>query len=66
MVKELIQNDFEPRQIERELRRILDPETARKIRRDYAEIRQRLGNGGASRRAAHLIVEYLRNPQDKN
>ena len=66
VVKELIQNDFEPRQIERELRRILDPETARKIRRDYAEIRQRLGNGGASRRAAHLIVEYLRNPQDKN
>lgn len=60
VVKELIQSEFNPKNLEKELGKILMPENRRRIKEGYALIRERLGKPGASRRAAQLIVKYLR------
>lgn len=60
VVKELIQSEFNPENLEKELGKILTPENRRRIKEGYALIRERLGKPGASRRAAQLIVKYLR------
>lgn len=60
IVRELIQNDFTPDATADELRRLLDPETARDIRQQIAAAAASLGQGGASARAANAILRFLR------
>ncbi len=59
-VPELIQGAASPRQVAREAARLLrDPAALAAMRSALAELRPRLGEGGASERAAREIVEHL-------
>ncbi len=60
VVKELIQEEFNARTLEKELKKLLQPDTRMKILEGYQLIRERLGKPGASRRTAELIVGYLK------
>ncbi len=59
VVKELIQNDFTPKNLEKELTLILDKEHQEKLFLDYFELEKKLGGTGASAKAANLIVESI-------
>jgi len=59
LVKELIQHELTPKNIQRELKKILHPEHAQAIKAGYAELRNKLGNAGASARAAQLMHEFI-------
>ncbi|MCU0342143.1 MAG: lipid-A-disaccharide synthase [Spirosomaceae bacterium] len=62
VVKELIQNDFTPHLLADELRRILPNGSRYESQREgYREIKQILGDKGASDRAGQLMVAYLQN-----
>src|SRR5229473_4948872 len=59
-VPELIQNDFTPTRVAAEILRLLnDPSAREALRRDLAEVRQRLGPPGAVERAADAILQLL-------
>ncbi len=59
-VPELIQNDFTPDRVAAETLRLLRDQSARDaVRRDLAEVRQRLGPAGAVERAADAILHLL-------
>jgi lipid-A-disaccharide synthase len=59
-VPELIQNDFTPARAATEILRLLNDQSARaSLRRDLAEVRQRLGPPGAVERAADAILQLL-------
>jgi len=59
-VPELIQNDFTPDRVAAEILRLLNDQSAREaLRRDLAEVRQRLGPPGAVDRAADAILQLL-------
>lgn len=61
VVPELIQDDFTPEAVAREALKILnDPAAAARVRRDLRTVRGKLGEPGASRRAAQAIVEVAR------
>ncbi|MCO6489339.1 MAG: lipid-A-disaccharide synthase [Phaeodactylibacter sp.] len=60
VVRELIQDEYNAGNLKAELSRLFEPEHRQRIREGYALIRERLGRPGASRRAAELIVGYLR------
>jgi lipid-A-disaccharide synthase len=60
VVPELIQKDFTAKKAAAELRRLLEPGVAVGVRRDLAEVRERLGPPGAVERAADAIMELLR------
>ena len=61
VVKELIQKDLTKDNIANELASILrNGKRQQQILEDYDELRERLGNAGASEKAANLIVTYLR------
>src|SRR5665213_877519 len=66
VVKELIQDDMNPVNLVRELKKILkDTETIARIRKDYADLKDLLSRGGnASEKAAESIVSFLR--KEKN
>jgi lipid-A-disaccharide synthase len=58
VVPELIQDDFIPERVAAEaLKMLTDPATASRVRRDLREVRSRLGERGASRRAAHAVLQ---------
>ena len=57
---ELIQDDFTPETLAAELFRLLDPEENRRVREKLKAATDRLGRGGASRRAAELILDVLK------
>jgi lipid-A-disaccharide synthase len=60
VVKELIQDEFNIFNLKKELDKLLyDPEEKRRIFALYNTLRQKLGNAGASQRAAELMVNYL-------
>ena len=59
VVKELIQGEMNPKNLAVELQKILSGPVREKMLADYADIRHLLGDGGASRRAAELIVGRL-------
>ncbi len=60
VVKELIQNDLTPGNIEAELKQLLtNHKKQRQLLEDYEELRYRLGNAGASNNAATIIVDDL-------
>ncbi len=57
VVKELIQNDFTTNNLSRELKAILETSKRQEIASEYKKLRQQLGGGGASDRAAKAIFE---------
>ncbi|NBC08906.1 MAG: lipid-A-disaccharide synthase [Bacteroidetes bacterium] len=61
IVKELIQEECTPDQIRQELQRLLTPGYREQLLEDYAELKQRVGDPGASERAAAKMVGYLKN-----
>jgi lipid-A-disaccharide synthase len=60
LLTELIQDDFNPARLKAELQRLLDPAVRAELREGFGELRRRLGEAGASRWAARLMVERLR------
>lgn len=59
VVKELIQSEFNKKQLQEELTKILDPEIRNTMFLDYFELEQKLGGRGASSNTAKLIVSSL-------
>lgn len=60
IVPELMQKDFTPEGVAREVRRLLDePEAREQQKRDLAEVRAKLGPGGAVERAAEIIASMM-------
>jgi len=60
VVPELIQDDFTPAAVEIEVRRLLDSPAARdKMKSGLAEVRTKLGPGGAIERAADIFARML-------
>ena len=56
---ELIQENFTPGKVAREIERLLEPARAIQARADLAEVRRRLGPPGAVERAAEAILALL-------
>ncbi len=59
VVKELIQFDMKPENLKKELELLLDADKRATMFADYLELKQKLGDIGASQRAATLIWQYL-------
>jgi lipid-A-disaccharide synthase len=59
IVPELIQGDVNGTRIAAETRRLLDPDNYARVVRELAEVRSKLGDAGASRRAAQAIMEVI-------
>ena len=57
VVTELIQNDFNEKRLEAELKKILDEKERAKMFETYYELEQKLGGKGASEKVARLIVK---------
>lgn len=60
LVRELIQHDLTPANLRDQLEQLLDDSHAASMRQGYAELRKKLGEAGASRRAAGLMVDRVR------
>ncbi len=60
LVKELIQGDFNTDALRENLQALLQDSTRLEMMAGYEELHQRLGQGGASRRTAELMVGYLK------
>jgi lipid-A-disaccharide synthase len=60
VVTELMQDDFTPRAVESEVRRLLESPVARdEMKAGLAEVRAKLGPGGAIERAADVFAGML-------
>ncbi len=59
LVRELIQHELNTHNLRSALAEILDPAQAAELQTGYAELRQRLGDGGASSRAAAAILDLV-------
>ncbi len=59
LVKELLQDALTIDNLEKELSLLLEPSQTKAIKEGYQLIRNQLGNAGASKRAAKLMVAYL-------
>ena len=59
VVRELIQQEFNADQLEEELRKLMDAEHAGALKADYKELREKLGETGASARAAEGMLRFL-------
>ncbi len=57
VVKELIQEDLNEKQLVLELEKILQGHARKEVLADYQELRARLGGSGASEKAAQLITQ---------
>jgi lipid-A-disaccharide synthase len=67
VVRELIQADFTPERVCAEVLGLLDdPARLARVRVELAEVRTRLGQPGASARAAEVVLKYFFNSRDKN
>ena len=60
VVKELIQEEFNTKNLKIELSKILDSENRNRIFEDYQELEERLGGQGASDKTAKLIVNAVK------
>ena len=61
VLKELIQNDLTPKNLEDELRLLLtNHKKQRQLLEDYEDLRYKLGDAGASNNAATIIVNDLK------
>ncbi len=59
VVKELIQNDLNTKNLKAELKKILDEKVRKRIFEDYYELEKKLGGQGASKKTAELIFQKL-------
>ncbi|WP_019037115.1 lipid-A-disaccharide synthase [Psychroflexus tropicus] len=59
VVKELIQNEFNTKQLEIELDKILQPDGREKMLEDYKALKTKLGGVGASQKTAELILKSV-------
>lgn len=59
IARELIQNEFTAESLSAELFRLLEPETNAAVRKELEAAVDKLGHGGASKRAAQAILEGL-------
>ncbi len=59
VVKELIQNDLTPANLQSELQKLLEPSHRTQVLHDYDSLEKKLGGAGASEKVAGLIVENL-------
>jgi lipid-A-disaccharide synthase len=60
VVPELIQDQFTPAAVEQEVRKLLDAQSARdEMKAGLAQVRTKLGPGGAVERAADIFLEML-------
>ena len=57
VVKELIQDDFNEKNLEIELNKILDDTNRKRLFLDYFELEKKLGGKGASKKVAQLILK---------
>ena len=60
IVKELIQSELNETNLKVELDKLFDTDTRKKIGSDYAELIQKLGGAGASKKTAGLMINYLK------
>jgi lipid-A-disaccharide synthase len=60
LAAELIQDDFTPEGLSAELFRLLEPAENRRTREKLRAVTDRLGRGGASKRAAELILNVIK------
>lgn len=60
VVPELIQRDVNGERIAAEVRKMIEPSNYERLTRELAEVRARLGEEGASRRAAEAIMSVVR------
>lgn len=61
LVTELIQTEFNEENLLKELTAILDKNKRTELSEGYVLLKEKLGNAGASERAAELMVGYLKN-----
>lgn len=67
VVRELIQADFTPERVSAEVLALIeDPARFARVREELAEVRVRLGQPGASDRAAETVFKYFFSLRDKN
>ncbi len=59
LVKELIQYEFNPDNLEKELATLMKREETERVMEGYTKLRTKLGNVGASARAAEIVSKYL-------
>lgn len=59
LATEMIQDDFTPAALAAELFRLLEPENNRKMRERLRIATEKLGRGGASRRAAEAVLKLI-------
>ena len=60
VVKELIQGDFNKKNIKTELQKILDPAHRKRLLEEYNTLEEKLGGKGASENTAQLIIKHLK------
>lgn len=60
VVKELIQNDLNTKNLKAELQKILEPTYRQKLLQEYDLLEQKLGGDGASEKTAKLIVKAIK------
>ena len=60
VVKELIQNDFNSKNLKTELTKMLEESRREKLFLEYFELEKLLGGKGASEKVAKQIVSYLK------
>lgn len=61
VVKELIQDKMNSKNLSKALKNILNPDTRIILLKNYEELERKLGGQGASEKAAHLIFTKLKN-----
>ncbi len=66
IVKELIQKELNEINLKIELDKLLALKSREIMLNEYSELRAKLGNSGASKKTASLIIAYLTNPTDTN
>jgi len=66
IAKELIQDDFTAETLAAELKRLLEPAENAVVREELFNATEKLGHGGASGRAADLILRLLSQPDSKH
>jgi lipid A disaccharide synthetase len=59
LVLELIQADFNETRLKTELQHLLEEKETHRIKSGYHQLRKQLGEGGAAKRCAELMVAYL-------
>ena len=61
LITELIQNEFNVKNLKSEIQKLTNKSHLEALQKGYDELAEKLGNQGASKRAAQLIVAYLKN-----